>query len=355
MSETITDTTEPPGNAASGPPAGFHPVDVLLHVIATFLAPMFLTASGGDIGFARMAAMETVNAYCVRSPADLIPIAQIIAFGLAALGSLSLSMADELSLAMTLRLRGNAIACDRSAERNRRALRESKVRLMVPLHADTTPDPGGERFEAELLARVAAAQERGRAIQARMEGTAASPGQGAPASVVAPASPGRAAPTPAAAAPAARPVPTAAPIGAAPIGAAPTGAAPTGAARIGAAPIGAAPTGAAPTGAAPTGAAPTGAAPTGAARIGAAPIGAAPVAAPTGAAAMITERQIQTMWGAAMADVAAEYTTDLTSLPPAACREATVRANTLDACDNDLISGNVSPGSGSRDLGAVLR
>jgi hypothetical protein len=316
MSETITDTTEPPGNAASGPPAGFHPVDVLLHVIATFLAPMFLTASGGDIGFARMAAMETVNAYCVRSPADLIPIAQIIAFGLAALGSLSLSMADELSLAMTLRLRGNAIACDRSAERNRRALRESKVRLMVPLHADTTPDPGGERFEAELLARVAAAQERGRAIQARMEGTAASPGQGAPASVVAPASPGRAAPTPAAAAPAARPVPTAAPIGAAPIGAAPTGAAPTGAA--------------------PTGAAPTG-------------------AAPTGAAAMITERQIQTMWGAAMADVAAEYTTDLTSLPPAACREATVRANTLDACDNDLISGNVSPGSGSRDLGAVLR
>jgi hypothetical protein len=315
MSETVTDTTEPPGNAASGPPAGFHPVDVLLHVIATFLAPMFLTASGGDIGFARMAAMETVNAYCVRSPADLIPIAQIIAFGLAALGSLSLSMADELSLAMTLRLRGNAIACDRSAERNRRALRESKVRLMVPLHADTTPDPGGERFEAELLARVAAAQERGRAIQARMEGTAASPGQGAPASVVAPASPGRAAPTPAAAAPAARPVPTAAPIGAAP----------------------------------------TGAAPTGAARIGAAPIGAAPVAAPTGAAAMITERQIQTMWGAAMADVAAEYTTDLTSLPPAACREATVRANTLDACDNDLISGNVSPGSGSRDLGAVLR
>jgi hypothetical protein len=297
MSETVTltATTEPPGNAASGPPAGFHPVDVLLHVIATFLAPMFLTASGGDIGFARMAAMETVNAYCVRSPADLIPIAQIIAFGLAALGSLSLSMADELSLAMTLRLRGNAIACDRSAERNRRALRESKVRPMVPLHADTTPDPGGERFEAELLARVAAAQERGRAIQARMEGTAASPGQGAPASVVAPASPGRAAPTPAAAAPAARPVPTAA------------------------------------------------------------PIGAAPVAAPTGAAAMITERQIQTMWGAAMADVAAEYTTDLTSLPPAACREATVRANTLDACDNDLISGNVSPGSGSRDLGAVLR
>jgi hypothetical protein len=315
MSETIVAPTEPSRKEAPAPDTAFHPVDVLLHVIATFLAPMFLTASGGDIGFARMAAMETVNAYCVRSPADLIPIAQIIAFGLAALGSLSLSMADELSLAMTLRLRGNAIACDRSAERNRRALRESKVRLMVPLHADTTPDPGGERFEAELLARVAAAQERGRAIQARMEGTAASPGQGAPASVVAPASPGRAAPTPAAAAPAARPVPTAAPIGAAP----------------------------------------TGAAPTGAARIGAAPIGAAPVAAPTGAAAMITERQIQTMWGAAMADVAAEYTTDLTSLPPAACREATVRANTLDACDNDLISGNVSPGSGSRDLGAVLR
>jgi hypothetical protein len=123
MSETIVAPTEPSRKEAPAPDTAFHPVDVLLHVIATFLAPMFLTASGGDIAFARMAALETVNAYRVRGPADLIPIAQMIAFGLAALGSLSLSMADDLSLGMTLRLRGNANACDRSAERNRRALR----------------------------------------------------------------------------------------------------------------------------------------------------------------------------------------------------------------------------------------
>jgi hypothetical protein len=47
-----------------------------------------------------MAAIGTVNAYRARNHADLIAIAQIIAFGPAALGSLSLSMADDISLSM---------------------------------------------------------------------------------------------------------------------------------------------------------------------------------------------------------------------------------------------------------------
>ena len=87
---------------------------------------MFLTASGGDIGFASMAALETVNSYRVRTLADLIAAAQIVAYGLAALGSLSLSMDDGLSLPMLLRLRGNANACTRSAEHNRRALEKRR-------------------------------------------------------------------------------------------------------------------------------------------------------------------------------------------------------------------------------------
>ena len=82
------------------------PADILMTLIAALLAPMFLAVSAGDIGLARAAAIETVNAYRARNHADLIAVAQIVAFGLAALGSLSLSLADDLSLSMALRLRG---------------------------------------------------------------------------------------------------------------------------------------------------------------------------------------------------------------------------------------------------------
>ena len=59
---------------------------------------MFLGISGGDVRLARIAAIQTVTAYRAANDADLIAVAQIIAFGLAALGSLSLSMADDISL-----------------------------------------------------------------------------------------------------------------------------------------------------------------------------------------------------------------------------------------------------------------
>jgi hypothetical protein len=120
----MTETTTNDPQSKPGPDAGtpFHPADILLNLIVTLLAPMFLCASEGDIRFARMAAIETINGYRAQNHAGLIAVAQIVAFGLAALGSLSLSMADDLSVSMTLRLRGNANALNRSAEQNRRAL-----------------------------------------------------------------------------------------------------------------------------------------------------------------------------------------------------------------------------------------
>jgi hypothetical protein len=112
-----------------------------MNLIVALLAPMFLGVTGGDIDFARMAAVETVNAYRARNRADLIAIAQIIAFGLAALGSLSLSMADDITVSMALRLRGNANACNRSAEQNRRALAKSLGDESVPQHPEMTAEP----------------------------------------------------------------------------------------------------------------------------------------------------------------------------------------------------------------------
>ena len=111
--------------------------DFLLTLIVTLIAPIFLGVTAGDVGLARLAALETVNDYRARNNADLIAVAQIVSFGLAALGSLCLSMADDLSLSMILRLRGNAISCNRAAEQNRRA-------RLVHQTADPQPPPPDE-------------------------------------------------------------------------------------------------------------------------------------------------------------------------------------------------------------------
>jgi hypothetical protein len=134
-------------------------------LIVALLAPMFLGVTGGDVDLARLAAVETINAYRARNHADLIAVVQIIAFGLAALGSLSLSMADDISITMALRLRNNANALNRSAEQNRRVLRESVVNDLMQQHAEMSeePDPGspfpGETAsEPEAFLSVAAEQ-----------------------------------------------------------------------------------------------------------------------------------------------------------------------------------------------------
>jgi hypothetical protein len=131
MTQTTTTDTEAAPDAGTGRDIPIHPTDILIALIVACLAPMFLGASGGDVGFARMAAMETLNAYRARNQADLLAVAQIVGFGLAVLGSLSLSMAEDISLTMTLRLRGNANALHRSAEQLRRA-RETGGASTVP-------------------------------------------------------------------------------------------------------------------------------------------------------------------------------------------------------------------------------
>jgi hypothetical protein len=115
------------------------PDDFLLNIIVTFLMPLFLTA-GGDVAFARIAAIETVNAYRARNRTDLITIAQIIACGLTALGSLGLSLADNLSLSMTLRLRANAVALNRVVEQSRRALTQPQPAASPPAELQFSPE-----------------------------------------------------------------------------------------------------------------------------------------------------------------------------------------------------------------------
>ena len=134
-----------------------HPSEALMALIVALLAPMFLGVTAGDINLARLAAWETITAYQSRNQADLIAIAQIIAYGLAAIGSLSLSMDDNISISMALRLRGNANGLNRSAEQNRRAL------------TNTAPQPPVDTaYEAEVLANLEATKAVVAEAQARL-------------------------------------------------------------------------------------------------------------------------------------------------------------------------------------------
>lgn len=168
MNDT-TPSTEPPSlEKPPGPATPTQQPGFLMDLIIAFLTPMFLGVAGGDIHFARMAAAETLNTYRCRNQIDLIAIAQIIACGLTALGSLSLSMADNLSLSMTLRLRGNAVALNRAAEQNRRALRQSDPdNAPEPTDPPFTPGSDDAEFEAQVLASVAATRKLATELQAR--------------------------------------------------------------------------------------------------------------------------------------------------------------------------------------------
>jgi hypothetical protein len=97
----------------------------MVNLILALLTPMFLWSTAGDIRLAHTAAAGTLNAYGAANRLSLWTAAKIIAFDIATLSSLSLSMYEDVSLSMTLRLRGNANSLDRSGERNRRALEQA--------------------------------------------------------------------------------------------------------------------------------------------------------------------------------------------------------------------------------------
>ncbi|HEX3575115.1 MAG TPA: hypothetical protein VHU42_10990 [Rhodopila sp.] len=293
MSETIA-LADTPQHASA---IALHPADILMTVIVAFLAPMFLTSSGGDIQFARMAAIETVNAYRARNHADLIAIAQVIACGLTALGSLALSLADNLSLSMTLRLRSNAVALNRAAELNRRALRETPIGDRVPQAGETTDPTFATQidqpdYHAEVIASVAAAQ--GMAAEA-FANLAKDP---APAAI-------SQAPTPEAA------LSLAAPSLAAPSVATPSVATPGTAATT--------------------------------------------IAVPSAATPKMADRQRQdVIWASAIADVAGEFAADIGHLSPNDQIKQSRMAALLSRCASDLISGNVPSQRTPPGLAAII-
>jgi hypothetical protein len=123
--------------------------NLLIELILVLLTPMFLCVSDGDIPRARQAAAQTLNAYGAHSLLGVVLAAKIIAYELAALASLSQSMADDISPQLALRFRGNANSLDRAADRNRQLLERQRI------------PAGAERYTEEQAATaVAEAQQR---------------------------------------------------------------------------------------------------------------------------------------------------------------------------------------------------
>jgi hypothetical protein len=124
---------------------------VFLDLIVALIAPMFLSVTGGDINHARTAAVATISAYRAETHVDLLTIAQIVAFGIAALGSLSLAMADNLPVSLVIRLRNNAVSASRAGEQCRRTIAAGRVET-------TSLDPGPS--EATIVAQLAQVREK---------------------------------------------------------------------------------------------------------------------------------------------------------------------------------------------------
>jgi hypothetical protein len=132
-------------------------------LVISLVAPVFLGITNGDLNLARVAAIEAINDFRAKNSVSLIAAAQILTLGLAAIGSLSLSMDDKTSVPLALRLRASANACNRSAEQNRRALQAAQMQekareaeeneaFQDAIFADPDPDPDpGPTSEPEVF------------------------------------------------------------------------------------------------------------------------------------------------------------------------------------------------------------
>ncbi len=164
----------------------------LTNLVLMLLAPMFLWSTNGDIRLAYTAAAQTVNEYRITNRLSLFTVAKIIAFDIATLSSLSLSMYEDVAMLLALRLRGNANSLDRSGERNRRLLEQES-------HHRAREEP--------VEAAIAKAEQMVREAKARLHPAAPAaetPAAAEPAPAAEPAADAAPAPVPPSAAPAAQ-------------------------------------------------------------------------------------------------------------------------------------------------------
>ncbi len=132
-------------------PAGLP--QAILETVLTRLALLFLSGAHGDLGAARFAASEMLQAYNVETPEQLCLAAEIISFSLHALEALGQAANPELSLNRILRLRGSAVSLSREAHKSQRKLDQLQRAGRAgsqPAPAADQPRPGGHQMEAAV-------------------------------------------------------------------------------------------------------------------------------------------------------------------------------------------------------------
>jgi hypothetical protein len=104
-----------------------HPSDVLIDLIATLLTPLFIGAAGGDLRYARMAAIEMIWSHRVTNQADLLQVVQIIAFSLASIQALCTAMTGDVPPQLLLRLMNGAERLSREEGRVRKSRQQEQA------------------------------------------------------------------------------------------------------------------------------------------------------------------------------------------------------------------------------------
>ena len=150
-------------------PHAARPTDLLFNILVTFLCPLFLGGPTGnaDVAVARAAATEMLNSFRIRNAWDLLAAVQVVGFAMAGVGSLGLSMDDDLPVNTVLRCRSNANALQRSSDRAQ--ARMDKRQAQEAGQPDTAPPDAAAVLEA--CRQAADAQRMVATAQARMEGT----------------------------------------------------------------------------------------------------------------------------------------------------------------------------------------
>lgn len=123
-----------------------HPSDILIDLIAALLTPMFIGPAGGDLRYARMAALETIWSYKVATQADLIQVVQIIAFSLASIQTLCAAMTGDVSLPVLLRLNNSAERLNRAEGRVRKTRQADQAQAAA--HPPSPHHPPAPRPDA---------------------------------------------------------------------------------------------------------------------------------------------------------------------------------------------------------------
>jgi hypothetical protein len=129
-----------------------------LETIIAFLLPYFTNAAR-DIHDARSEIIDTLESYATRTRAELLQVAQIIAFGMTTLDILSEAKTTEMSMSMRIRFRGCANGLNRSTIQLEKAL-DRRLACDVPTAPELMREPINDVPDAQVQATIEQAQAK---------------------------------------------------------------------------------------------------------------------------------------------------------------------------------------------------